>query len=93
MAKLYILFDMDGTLVDSEILGWRAFHEMIPELEDEAVTGLERYRGMKLAEIMADVSARFGLNLGADFVPHYRAHAATLFDAHLTEIPGSSLPP
>ncbi len=85
-----ILFDLDGTLVDSETLGSRALLELLPQLDASASELLVRYRGMKMAAILADLEHRLGEPLPRDFEPVYRAHVATLFDRSLTAMPGAA---
>ncbi|MDF1811526.1 MAG: HAD hydrolase-like protein [Verrucomicrobiales bacterium] len=82
-----IIFDLDGTLVDSEGLCNQAFLDLLPELDcslDEMIT---RYRGQKLALILADIEKRIGRKLPADFEKHYRARISELFDTELDPMP------
>lgn len=88
MSEICVIFDLDGTLVDSEALNCRAFLELLPEITDSAETLASRYRGMKLAEILADMSTRYAVDLGKNFEPVYRQRVAELYDSHLSENPG-----
>ena len=85
MSEICIIFDLDGTLVDSEALNCRAFIDLIPEINDSAAALANRYRGMKLAEIIEDISVRYALDVGNDFEPTYRERVADLYDSHLSE--------
>lgn len=90
MPKL-TLFDLDGTLVDSEILANQVLVDVLAEQGlsfslDEAV---ERFRGGKMAESIADVETHFGCKLSADFVPHLRQRTALAFEEKLQPIDGA----
>ena len=90
MSDLCVIFDLDGTLVDSEALNCRAFVELIPEITESADALANRYRGMKLVEILDDISARYFLDIETDFEPQYRERVASLYESHLSENPGVS---
>ncbi|KAF0811775.1 6-phosphogluconate phosphatase [Andreprevotia sp. IGB-42] len=83
-----LIFDMDGTLVDSEMLGNRALLELLPDWDEDLIAMTERYRGEKLARILADIALRIGSALPADFESRYRAHAAVLMARDLQTMPG-----
>jgi phosphoglycolate phosphatase-like HAD superfamily hydrolase len=53
-----IIFDLDGTLVDSEPICNQALLDLLPELPGELNEVTTRYRGMKLADIFAHVEHR-----------------------------------
>ena len=89
MTPTRIIFDMDGTLVDSEGLSARAFLELLPELPYDEAGMAARYRGRKLALIMAALEQEIGRELPEDFEPRYRAIVARLFDTELQPIPGA----
>ena len=85
-----LLFDCDGTLVDSERLCnvglVRKFQQLDISLDaDELV---ERFRGWKLARILADLEAEHGVALPTDFVPSYREIISQLFEAELKSVDG-----
>lgn len=50
-----VIFDMDGTLVQSEDCASQALIDVIPALRDTAAQVTLKYRGMKLAEIFDDI--------------------------------------
>lgn len=83
-----VIFDLDGTLVDSEGLCQQGYLDLIPELTDTLDEMLQRYRGAQLAPILADIEERTGIKLPANFEPIYRARVNELFDAHLRPMPG-----
>ena len=58
MTPLLVIFDLDGTLVDSETLCNQAFLDLIPALSDTVDVVVDRYRGIKLADILRDIESR-----------------------------------
>jgi len=88
MDRLCVIFDLDGTLVDSETLGNQAFLDLLPELTDPVETLTERYRGMKLAFIMNDLAARLGQRIPEEFESVYRSRVSVLFKESLRPIAG-----
>ncbi|SMC24438.1 haloacid dehalogenase superfamily, subfamily IA, variant 3 with third motif having DD or ED [Andreprevotia lacus DSM 23236] len=83
-----LIFDMDGTLVDSETLGNRALLDLLPDWDEDLAAMTERYRGEKLARILVDIAQRAGVTLPDDFEARYRAHAAMLIARELQTMPG-----
>ena len=85
-----VLFDLDGTLVDSEWLGNQAILDVLP-IESESIETLtSRYRGVELASILNDLASVHGFDLPDDIVPIYRQRMAELFDSHLCAFPGAN---
>ncbi|MBC3380837.1 6-phosphogluconate phosphatase [Serratia fonticola] len=87
-----VLFDCDGTLVDSEVLCSKAYVHMFAhygiELALEEV--FKKYKGIKLYEIIERVNAEQGVSLPAsDLEPIFRQEVARLFDAELQPIAGA----
>ncbi|WP_428241790.1 HAD-IA family hydrolase [Gynuella sp.] len=85
-----LLFDCDGTLVDSERLCNLGlviqFQHLGVTLDvDELVV---RYRGWKLDRTLATIAGQYGLTLDDDFIPSYRAVVADLFESELQPIDG-----
>ncbi|PCI78459.1 MAG: haloacid dehalogenase [SAR86 cluster bacterium] len=85
-----LLFDCDGTLVDSERLCniglVHKFKELGVLLEaDELVL---RFRGWKLALILENLATEHSVDLPKDFVPSYRSLVAELFESELKPIEG-----
>ena len=85
-----VIFDLDGTLVDSEGLCNQAFLDLLPELNCSLEHMVTRYRGQKLAPILADIEQRLALKLPSGFEQNYRARVAELFDTELLPMPGVS---
>ncbi len=63
MKRLCAIFDLDGTLVDSEVLNSRAYVELIPEIDESDTELTKRYRGMKFSNIVDDIGTRFEVAL------------------------------
>ncbi|WP_227728643.1 6-phosphogluconate phosphatase [Yersinia proxima] len=87
-----VMFDCDGTLVDSEVLCCQAYVVMFAHydihLSLEEV--IKRFKGVKLNEIVALVSQENGLDEPIEKLEKlYRAEVARLFDAELQPIAGA----
>lgn len=85
-----VLFDCDGTLVDSELLGNVALAQELA-LGGIVETGeslTERFRGHKLADMLATLQADHGVALPDGFVDRYRARAAAMFETGVQRMPG-----
>ncbi|WP_413701579.1 HAD-IA family hydrolase [Psychromonas sp. KJ10-10] len=85
-----IIFDCDGTLVDSEYLCNLGFEIKLKEygVHFPAQQIMEKHVGSKLAGIMASFESEFGIKLKEDFVSSYRAIVAELFKERLTACDG-----
>ena len=84
-----VIFDCDGTLVDSEVLCNLGLEIKLKELgiKIDTKSMVEHFRGWKLADIVDALSARFNLNLDDTFIPSYRQLVGELFDSQLKSIP------
>lgn len=89
MTGICVIFDLDGTLVDSEGLCNQAFLDLLPQLSDSVESLIQRYRGKKLAPILADLESRLCQKLPDAFEQHYRQHVAELFSRELRPMPGA----
>ena len=88
MSYRCIIFDLDGTLVDSEPLSSRAFIDLLPDLDvgvDELTT---RIKGGKFAEVLFDIEAHYQIDIPKGFESIFRSRVAELFDTALLPIPG-----
>ena len=88
MTDLCVIFDLDGTLVNSEPLCNQAFVDLIPQVSDTVDMLTKRYRGMKLAVILADLESRLEISLPSGFEAHYRDRVEQLFAESLKPMPG-----
>ena len=85
-----LLFDCDGTLVDSERIGNLGlvvlFRELGVELDaDELVA---RFRGWQLAKMLETISREEGVAIPGDFLPQYRKTVLEMFERDLRPIEG-----
>lgn len=85
-----IIFDCDGTLVDSEFLANKALAMQLNTVGVEADPAdlVARYRGWKLANILQSISTRLNVNLPSNFVAAYRRTFSTLCQQELEPIDG-----
>lgn len=88
MSRLLVIFDLDGTLVDSESLCNQAFLDLLPSL-NESVEGLiDQFRGKKLSVILSEIERKISSSLPGDFEQSYRQRVAELFATELKPIDG-----
>ncbi len=85
-----IIFDCDGTLVDTEPLANDVFAAMLCE-EGLPMTGQEavmRFRGMKWDACLAEVEAELGRKLPPSFRPELQERTFESYRGKLKAIPG-----
>lgn len=83
-----LLFDCDGTLVDSERLG---FIGLVTKVSDQGVhldpdELVTRFRGWELAKIFEVLKTEHPIKFDVNFVPAYRAIVTQLFEKELRPI-------
>lgn len=85
-----VIFDCDGTLVDSEYLCNLALEMQLRELgiESEAGAMLLKFRGLKLSRIVQQLEFEHKTSFADDFIPSYRLVVDRLFEEHLEPCPG-----
>jgi len=86
-----ILFDCDGTLVDSEVLTNEVLVEYLGELGHSMTVAeaVEVYTGMKMADCVADLERRFQKALPEDFVASFRKRTSIAFTSRLRPMTGA----
>lgn len=84
-----VIFDCDGTLVDSEYLCNLALEINLAQLDiqESAISLMDRYRGWKLSKIFDELEAIHKVKLNES---KYRSLVAELFDRELKPIEGVS---
>ncbi|MCP3670020.1 MAG: HAD-IA family hydrolase [Gammaproteobacteria bacterium] len=85
-----IIFDCDGTLVDSEYLCNLGLEIKLRDygVESSAIELMGRFRGGKLATILEVIEAEHQIKLEEDFVSSYRALVDELFEKDLKPCEG-----
>ena len=85
-----VLFDCDGTLVDTELQGNVALAQELAQAgiaeTGESLTG--RFRGHALADILDELQAEHRVVLPPGFIGRYRARAEAVFEAGVVPMPG-----
>ncbi|WP_034302885.1 HAD family phosphatase [Herbaspirillum sp. RV1423] len=86
-----ILFDCDGTLVDSEVVAADAWVEHSAQfgVSITAAEALERFKGVNMADCVAEIERLAGSPLPASFVTDLRALMAEMFRQRLQPIAGA----
>lgn len=86
-----VLFDCDGTLVDSEIVSAQAWaqYTAVHGVTMSAAQALASFKGVGMGECVAEVERLRGAPLPDTFVAELRALMAQLLHAHLQPIPGA----
>jgi HAD superfamily hydrolase (TIGR01509 family) len=85
-----VIFDCDGVLVDSELLGNRVLAAVAGEcgVTVDPHEALTLFRGCKMADCVAVLGDRLGRPLPDDFVATVRARTAAAFRAELRPVEG-----
>ncbi len=80
-----VIFDCDGTLVDSEGLSCMALQQqlLIEGVDENAAELVEQYRGMKLSAILRHLEIKHRITLREGFVRDYRSRVSVLFPNQL----------
>jgi HAD superfamily hydrolase (TIGR01509 family) len=86
-----IIFDCDGTLVDSEGLWHEVLVAAVAEqgLALSVAESMEAFKGGKMADCVAELEARLGRPLPADFVPALRGRIDAVFRNRLRPFEGA----
>ena len=76
-----VIFDCDGTLVDSEYLCNLALVQCLKDygVEENPKKMVKRFRGIKLTQILQSLEAAHHIRFKDNFVPQYRALVDELF--------------
>lgn len=93
MTYSLILFDCDGTLVDSEHLNNLAIVTLIQEFGLSEYTmehALEHFVGLRFSHIMSNISAETGYVFPNDISKRYLLKVRALAESHMHPIEGAS---
>ncbi|MBS0848099.1 6-phosphogluconate phosphatase [Citrobacter sp. JGM124] len=88
-----VFFDCDGTLVDSEVIGSKAYKHMFAQygISLSLAEIFERFKGVKFYEIIDIVGKQYGKALPKlEMETVFRQEVARLFDSELEEIAGAN---
>ena len=86
-----VIFDCDGTLVDSEVLSQMAIVEVFAHygVVLDLQECMDNFQGGKLADVLLQTCERHQLSISLDELePLYREKSAALFEHHLKPIEG-----
>ena len=85
-----IIFDCDGTLVDSEQLCNLALSRQLEHygVHVESTELMDKYRGQKLAKILSALEHTYGIEFESNFTEEYRRDVSTLFASDLKPCDG-----
>ncbi len=85
-----LLFDSDGTLVDSELLNNEALSAELADsgIHESAVSLVSRYRGWNFNKVVPDLQERHGALLDESFTQRFRQRASGHFADHLAPVAG-----
>lgn len=88
---LSLLFDNDGTLIESELICCMGIAERYREeknLDLDPHTMFQRFRGWELERILNTIKDEYQVDWDSDLVQRYRKRMLELFEEHLQAIDG-----
>lgn len=86
-----VIFDCDGTLVDSERLNARGVADLFAAdhgIDLDAVSIEREFRGGRFETMIDTLAERHGISVANDFTTRYREHMYDLFARGLDPMPG-----
>ncbi|MEM7293995.1 MAG: HAD-IA family hydrolase [Pseudomonadota bacterium] len=85
-----VIFDSDGTLVDSERLAMALLVKMTAEngISLPLAETTQEFSGVRLHRVIASIEERFNTQLPEQFIPEYRVRLAADLEKHLQPMPG-----
>ncbi len=86
-----VIFDNDGTLVDSEHVTLAVLMEMAIDHGADIRDGdVERFTGSHLQTVFDEIAARAGSPVPDDFIETFRAKQTVMIEAGIDEMPGAT---
>lgn len=91
MPPQLIIFDCDGVLVDSEDITDRILAAALADLglSISPAEARRRFLGPPLAQVVSDIEARLGRDLGVDWMKGFEERRAEAFREELQPMPGA----
>ncbi|MGJ8530225.1 HAD family hydrolase [Maritalea sp.] len=83
-----VIFDMDGTLIDSETLCNQALLDVIPEITIPLHELVNMFGGRKLSWMFEQIECKFKVILPKNIEKIYRERVSELFETDLRAFPG-----
>lgn len=85
-----VIFDCDGTLVDSEYLCNQGISIMLEKFNVQRSPAdiMQCYKGVELKKIISSLAFEHDLQISEDFIPDYRKVVTELFNSELKAIEG-----
>jgi HAD superfamily hydrolase (TIGR01509 family) len=89
-APALVIFDCDGVLIDSEAIGCRVDSACLAEIGIDLPIAeiLDRYVGISLVEMLADLAGRLGRDLPPDLAETMRLRTRAAFETELVAVDG-----
>ncbi len=84
-----LIFDLDGTLVDSERLSGQVFKSLLPDLGGSIEEITRWCTGRKLADLVAEMRNELEITIPDDFIALFRKELAQVFEHSLLPIDGA----
>lgn len=86
-----VIFDCDGTLVDSETLSLAVLVEMVADfgVDVSHAEAMERFAGNELSVVFAEIEGRLGRTLPPDFLDRFRSRQLDVLRKRLQPIDGA----
>lgn len=88
-SEALVIYDLDGCLVDSELMSLSAIRDEVAALGLGTIALHElrdRYLGVKLEDLVADIERRFATHLPGDFIDRYYARLYAAYEVGLGPI-------
>lgn len=87
-----VIFDCDGTLVDSEVISLRVLVDLVAGhgLHIPHQSAVDEWSGCDLADVFTEIETRLGKKLPPNFLETFREHQLAQLAANVVPIPGAA---